>query len=355
MLKPSVSVLIDTYNHEQFIEHAITSVLEQDMSMADVEIVVLDDGSTDRTPEIIRKFEPRVRLIRKPNGGQASAFNTGIPECHGGIIAFLDGDDWWAAGKLRRVVAELERSPEVGIVGHGVTQTFPDERQRTEVLRETSRFRLDSIEAARTFRVRKSFLGTSRMTIRDSLIPLLLPVPEGLWFEADEYLFTLAAASATALILPEALTFYRIHETNLFQMSGFQEDGMRRKSNVLACLARELDPRLRERGLAAEVVEIVTQAVAVEADQLRLMADGGYPWETVRTELTMYRVLYERASWAQWLFKCLSLLPAIVLPPRLFHRARRWVAANKFYLRVRKNLLPIPRLEHVKRSWRSSL
>ena len=82
MSKPSVSVLIDTYNHEQFIEHAITSVLEQDMSMADVEIVVVDDGSTDRTPEIIRKFEPRVRLIRKPNGGQASAFNTEIGRAH---------------------------------------------------------------------------------------------------------------------------------------------------------------------------------------------------------------------------------------------------------------------------------
>src|SRR6202521_2465444 len=124
MSKPCVSVLIDTYNHERFIEQAITSVLDQDMSMADVEIVVVDDGSTDRTPEIVRKFEPRVRLLRKPNGGQASAFNTGIPECHGEIIAFLDGDDWWAPGKLRRVLAAMESDPESGIVGHGVTGSF---------------------------------------------------------------------------------------------------------------------------------------------------------------------------------------------------------------------------------------
>src|SRR6201997_5197810 len=103
MSKPHLSVLIDTYNHERFIEQAITSVLEQDIPMADVEIVVVDDGSTDQTPEIVRRYEPRVRLLRKPNGGQASAFNAGIPECHGQIIAFLDGDDWWAPGKLRRV------------------------------------------------------------------------------------------------------------------------------------------------------------------------------------------------------------------------------------------------------------
>ena len=153
MSKPYVSVLIDTYNHERFIEQAITSVLEQDRSMADVEIVVVDDGSTDRTPEIVRSFEPRVRLIRKPNGGQGSAFNTGIPECRGEIIAFLDGDDWWAKGKLRRVVEAMERDREIGIVGHGVTEAFLDGSQHTEVLREVSRFRVDSVEAARTFRL----------------------------------------------------------------------------------------------------------------------------------------------------------------------------------------------------------
>src|SRR6266852_3372319 len=95
-----ISVLIDTYNHERFIERAIVSVLEQDVSEAEREIIVVDDGSVDRTPEIVRKFEPRVRLLRKANGGQASAFNAGIPECVGEIVALLDGDDWWAPRKL---------------------------------------------------------------------------------------------------------------------------------------------------------------------------------------------------------------------------------------------------------------
>ncbi len=88
MHKQRVSVLIDTYNHEHFIEHAIASVLEQDAPMADVEVIVVDDGSTDRTPEIVRRFEPRVRLLRKANGGQASAFNAGISECNGGHRCF---------------------------------------------------------------------------------------------------------------------------------------------------------------------------------------------------------------------------------------------------------------------------
>src|SRR5579872_6189361 len=128
MSKPYVSVLIDTYNHEQFIAQAIHSVLEQDMPMDDVEIIVVDDGSTDRTPEIVRTFESRVRLLRKTNGGQASAFNAGIPECHGEIIAFLDGDDWWAPSKLRRVVDLMESDPFLGIVGHAIVESSEDGR-----------------------------------------------------------------------------------------------------------------------------------------------------------------------------------------------------------------------------------
>src|ERR1700693_1830525 len=163
---PRVSVLIDTYNHERFIERAITSVLDQAMPLDDVEILVVDDGSTDRTPELVRRFEPRVRLIRKPNGGQASAFNAGIPECRGEIVAFLDGDDWWAPQKLRRILEAMEQDPEAGIIGNGITEVLENGDEQSEVLHETPRFRIDSLPGARSFRRRKSQLGTSSMQVR---------------------------------------------------------------------------------------------------------------------------------------------------------------------------------------------
>src|SRR5580698_6864948 len=119
MPKPFVSILIDTYNHEKFIEQAILSAIEQDFPAAEREIIVVDDGSSDGTPEIVRKFEPRVRLLRKENGGQASAFNAGIPECRGEVVAFLDGDDWWARKKLSRVIPVFAEDPKIGVVGHG--------------------------------------------------------------------------------------------------------------------------------------------------------------------------------------------------------------------------------------------
>ena len=154
MTKSFASVLIDTYNHERFIEQAIVSVLEQDFPAADREIIVVDDGSTDGTPEIVKKFAPRVRLLRKENGGQASAFNAGIPECKGEIVAFLDGDDWWAPGKLKAVTEAIGNDESVGLVGHGITEVFPDGRRHEELLRGTPRFRIDSEDGARTFRLR---------------------------------------------------------------------------------------------------------------------------------------------------------------------------------------------------------
>ena len=354
MSKPYISVLIDTYNHELFIEQAITSVLDQDMPMADVEIVVVDDGSTDRTPEIVRRFEPRVRLLRKTNGGQASAFNAGVPECHGDIIAFLDGDDWWAPAKLRRVVEELERNPEVGIVGHGITEVFDNGDEHSEVLHETPRFRINSLEGARIFRRRKSQLGTSRMTVRAEILRRVMPVPETIFIEADEYIFTLAAALSEVSIVGETLTFYRIHAGNLYQMTGFRKSSHLRKRKSLEYLVSALSAKLRQFGLKDDAVSATIEPIQAEADQSRLQVEGGYPWETVRTEWIFYRIVHEDAPVTHKFFKFATLLPALFVPPRLYYGLRRKLAASNWYLRFRKSFFPIPQPQHTTRARRYS-
>jgi len=346
-------VLIDTYNHERFIEQAILSVLGQDFPPSEMEVIVVDDGSTDRTPAIVQKFVPQVRYLRKANGGQASAFNAGIPEVCGEVVAFLDGDDWWVPGKLSKVTAVLRAEPEVGIVGHGTTEVYPDGRQHTEVLSKTPRFHINTPEGALAFRVRKAFLGT-RSTIRAKILTRILPVPEEIWIEADEYVFTLSALYGDVLILPEPLLLYRIHGGNFFSVGGFNEQSLRRKQRCLALLAESLSRQFAARGALPEVTRAVTEAIAVEADQLRLLVGDGYPWETVRTELAFYRILHEDAPLSHRVFKYLSLIPAFFLPPRLFYRARQQVAENGFYLRLRRALLPIPQPGHVVRTWKES-
>jgi len=342
-------VLIDTYNHERFIEQAIVSVLEQDFPATEREIIVVDDGSTDHTPEIVKKFEPHVRLLRKENGGQASAFNAGIPECKGEIVTFLDGDDWWAPTKLQAVARALADEPSIGLVGHGITEVFSDGRQHTELIREVPRFRLDSVDGARTFRLRKNFLGTSRMTLRSEVLRKIGNVPEALRIEADEYLFTLAGLFSDVMILRESLTFYRLHESNAFQISDGSTLTLRKKQRVLEVLAESLKKKLAEHQLPLPIASIVVESVETEANLLRLSMDRGLPWETIRAELQNYRIMHENASATHRLFKGLTLIPACFMSSRLYYSLRQRFVQNGIYRKTREKWLPFLQPAHVDR------
>lgn len=344
MAKLPVSVLIDTYNHERFIEKAIRSVLEQDFPSSAREIIVIDDGSTDGTPEIVRKFEPQVRYLRKSNGGQASAFNAGIPECAGEAIAFLDGDDYWMPEKLARVVEVLAKNPTVGIVGHGIKECFLDGSTHIVAPDKNETLRVNSPSTAKLFRVRKSFLGTSRMTIRADLARRILPVPEALVIEADEYLFTLAAVMSDLVILQEPLTCYVIHGGNLYATAGSGAPSLRRKQKVMAALAAALKNELPTCGLAPDAVNCLVEIMQAENDQMRLSLDGGFPWETVRTERKIFEVLHAQASGSQHFFRTLSMIPALLLPPRWFYAGRHWLGTRGWYRNIRTDVLPMPRV-----------
>lgn len=343
MTTPAITALIDTYNHERFIEQAIESVLRQDYPASQMEILIVDDGSTDRTPDIIRKFEPRVRLIRKTNGGQASSFNTGIQEARGEIIAFLDGDDWWAPGKISRIAEVFEKNSQIGMVGHGFVQTsLESEKVISSPIPEP--LRLDSVESASLFRLHRCYLGTSRLALRTPIAREVVPIPESLVFEADEYLFTVAGVLSPFLILADPLTYYRAHGESLYLAAGSSRVGARRKQQILAALATDLRRGLSERNVSLEVTECVLEIVDAEARQLGLMLDGGAPWETVRTESTIYRVLHSHASWRQKIYHHLAFLPAYVLPPNWFYRARRWITSQTWYEHSRRSFLPIPEI-----------
>jgi glycosyltransferase involved in cell wall biosynthesis len=351
MTKPAVTVLIDTYNHERFIERALVSVLEQDFAASDMEVLVVDDGSTDRTPEIVRKFAPRARLLQKNNGGQASAFNLGIPQAQGDIVAFLDGDDWWGRDKLTKVSEAMNEDASLGIVGHGII-VYRDGEEQSETLREGFRFQANTMEGAKLFRRRCAFLGTSRMTIRADLLRRIGPVPEAIEVQADEYLFTLAAVLAGARILPETLTYYRLHEDNNFQMSGNDSQKLRRKQQSLATLARCLSQKMDEFGIDTKVRRAVIDYTRASANQLRLILDGGWPWETAGTEWTLYRILHPDAAFSHRLFKMGVLLGALVSTPRVFYGVQRGIAGSGFYQRTRERWLPIPQMQHIQKRGR---
>ncbi len=108
---PKVSVIIPTYNREQFIARTIQSVLNQ--TYKDFEIVVVDDGSTDTTKEKLGTFGSKIKLIEQPNSERAVSRNNGVKNSSGEYIAFLDSDDAWIQDKLEDQVKLLDSRPEV--------------------------------------------------------------------------------------------------------------------------------------------------------------------------------------------------------------------------------------------------
>jgi glycosyltransferase involved in cell wall biosynthesis len=107
---PIVSVVIPAYNSARTIRATVRSALDQeDVAL---EVIVVDDGSSDNTPELVETIaDPRVRLVRQPNGGAPSARNTGIQHATGDWVAFLDSDDLWVPHKLKAQLSALATFP----------------------------------------------------------------------------------------------------------------------------------------------------------------------------------------------------------------------------------------------------
>ena len=328
-MMPSVSVLIDTYNHERYLEEAINSVLQQeDLGNATLEIVVIDDGSTDRTGELIQSFGDRVKYYYKPNGGQASAFNFGIPLCCGEIICFLDGDDWWHPRKIRTVLDAFSADTARIAVGHSIIEvdevTESSVRVGPQNILSVNFGAKSSIELFHRF---ACCLGTSRLAVRRSVAFALLKIPDKLVFEADEYMFTLLPASGEVAILPDALTYYRIHGNNLYQGSRnlpvrYEVDKkLIQRALIYECLRTELPIELRKRGCDGPLLNLLMEPIVVQASRLKLMTVGGTPVENYKSERRA-AALDERSSTLRKAVLLVSLGFTLILPPRVYFTLR---------------------------------
>ena len=114
MSTPTFSVIIPLYNKEAEVAATLRSALEQ--SLRPLEVIVVDDGSTDRSAEVVVSFRsPLIRLIRQPNAGVSAARNRAIAEARGEYVALLDADDRWRPGFLAEIAAMIERWPDCGL------------------------------------------------------------------------------------------------------------------------------------------------------------------------------------------------------------------------------------------------
>jgi glycosyltransferase involved in cell wall biosynthesis len=109
-----VSVIVPAFNAAPFLGEALESVFAQ--GLAGVEVVVVDDGSTDGTAEVARRFGRGVRVLTQPRSGSGHARNVGLKETTGDLVAFLDADDVWLPDKMARQLPLLEKDPALGLV-----------------------------------------------------------------------------------------------------------------------------------------------------------------------------------------------------------------------------------------------
>ncbi|MEO0513834.1 MAG: glycosyltransferase [Planctomycetota bacterium] len=211
--RPLVSVLINNYNYADYLGTAIESALGQDY--APIEIIVVDDGSTDGSTRVLDHYADRIVAVTKPNGGQGSAFNAGFVASTGELICFLDADDTWAPDKVRRVVDAACAAPEAGLILHHTQRV--DHEQQPLGSRQPRRL-VDGDHAA--------FVGrwggwpyppTSGIACRRALLEQIFPMPEAEFrVSADRYVAVLGALVAPMISIDQSLAFCLVHDRNLY-------------------------------------------------------------------------------------------------------------------------------------------
>lgn len=318
-----VSVLVNTYNHETYIAPALQSALDQDFPADQTEIIVVDDGSTDRTPEIVRGFVPRVRYIRKQNGGQVSAFNVGVAEARGEIICFLDGDDYWAPNRISAVVNAFDTNPAIGCVGHAYYEVDSTGQITATVTPTAERLSFETPERAREAYPMGIFLGTSRFAIRRSVLQRTLPVPPDLPF-FDNFVFSQAIAISGALLLQQPLCYYRLHASNLWATESADQRALSTKYRLMSGLLHHLPARLAALGLPEDVIAAYAYASRPDTERLRLKFNGGRRSDAFRIERECFQIAYRHPDFGYRIFKSFVLFLTLLLPPKMFYRLRDW-------------------------------
>ncbi|HEV7179098.1 MAG TPA: glycosyltransferase [Candidatus Baltobacteraceae bacterium] len=167
---PAFSVVIPAYNCAPYVAQAVQSALDQTIDPSDREIIVIDDGSTDATADVVERFGQAVRFISQPNGGVAKARNSGIAQARGRYIAFLDADDYWFPPRLDLATALFVREPhcfvnsEVYIERGGVRESIPYYRSRSQ----RGLFSLDA-ETQMEFSIEDNFINSMAIVPREAI------------------------------------------------------------------------------------------------------------------------------------------------------------------------------------------
>lgn len=243
--EPTFSVLIAAYNQASYVVETLDSVAAQ--SFTDYELVVVNDGSTDDTAEVvgawIRAFERdhpnRSVLSTTVNGGQSAAFEHGFGLCRGRYVALLDSDDRWLPEKLAEVARAVEASPDAGMIVHPMYVIDPEGKRTGDVRPLGAKLSEGDIRETLRATARYVVPATSAVTIRADVFRRLVPMPtRGFRADADAYLTFGAALEAPIAVVPLPLADYRMHPAGHYLWRVTTVEGLRMFVDLQLLVAR---------------------------------------------------------------------------------------------------------------------
>jgi glycosyltransferase involved in cell wall biosynthesis len=286
--RPSVSVVVNNYNYGRFLQAAIDSALAQAYPLT--EVVVVDDGSTDDSREVIASYGSRIVPVLKANGGQGSAFNAGFLASRGDLVVFLDSDDMLGPDVAARVAAAWR--PGVAKVQYRL-QVIDEAGRPRQVFKPAAGDPMPNGDVRWQVLTEFGYTAppTSGNAFSRSALAAVLPLPEEeCRSDADENLHALAALQGEVVSIPEPLAYYRVHGSNSWTdfRPSFEE---RLAGEVVRALQRE--ERIRQ----------AAARLGLEAAP-HLMLRSVY-FATLRTVLRIYDaerypVREDSAAWLTW-------------------------------------------------------
>lgn len=219
-MNPHVSIIISNYNYGNFLSEAIDSALSQ--TYVDREVIVVDDGSTDKSRVIIASYGNLITPVFKENGGQASAFNAGFAASRGNIICLLDADDVFLPNKIVEIVSIFAQHSDIGWCSHPLKQVHTDTdidisnglklHDNDERTSQECDFRQHLKKGKLPF----SHAATSGLCFTRPLLKQILPMPEVITITSDNYLKFTASALSKGFFLNKQLTIQRLHGNNAY-------------------------------------------------------------------------------------------------------------------------------------------
>lgn len=327
-----VSIIIDTYNYGRFVRQAVDSALAQDYPADQLEMVVVDDGSTDDTKALLAPYAGRIKYVLKANGGQAMAFNTGFEQSSGEVVMLLDSDDYWPPEKVR-LVAEKFSDPEVGIVQHPLQDVDVQGRPLpTNMPRWPGTYTLETLLAGGA-----PLAAASGLALRREVLAKIGPIPADIRFASDIYLIAHGLFFCKAVNLSAPLGVHRIHGANNWADNYLSPQKLRTGLEIQRNFQRHLDERLRAAGRRLSPLYIMLEDMDVGRREILLAVHERRRLEAFGLWLRLFR----RFGFGRFgFFRCATLALAL-LSPGLYVYASNLYAQNRWLVRLRELFSPV--------------